>query len=182
MSGDEDPRPPFVGDSELLAEAFDYARRAHEGPASLGKTRISHPVAVAGILASAGFDEEAIAAALLHDVIEDTSHDSAADISAGFPERVGGLVAVMTEDDTIADYAERKAEHRQRVLEAGPLPASIYLADKLARVRRFTDTGQRPDPEQLEHYSRTVELFGEREPGLPFLPELDRELPHLQGS
>jgi hypothetical protein len=62
------------------------------------------------------------------------------------------------------------------------LPASIYLADKLARVRRFTDTGQRPDPEHLEHYSRTVELFGEREPGLPFLPELDRELPHLQGS
>src|SRR5680860_49550 len=108
MSGDVDPRPSFVGSSELLADAFDYARRAHEGPASRGRTRISHPVAVAGILASAGFDEEVIAAALLHDVIEDTSYDDA-DLAAGFPERVGGLVAVLTEDETIADYAQRKA-------------------------------------------------------------------------
>lgn len=180
MSGD-DNRPPFVGDSELLAAAFDYARSAHEGPASTGKTRISHPTAVAEILASAGFDEEVVAAALLHDVIEDTTHDRA-DISSGFPERVGTLVSVMTEDETIADYAERKAEHRQRVLEAGAVPASIYLADKLARVRRFRADRERPNPEQLEHYRRTLELFGERDPSLPFLAELGRELPHLQSS
>ena len=179
MGGEKKTRLPFVSNSELLARAFEYALAAHEGPESTGETRISHPAAVAEILAAAGFDEEVIAAALLHDVVEDTTRVGA-DIVAEFPDRVGELVAVMTEDSSIADYGERKAEHRERVLEGGRLPAAIYLADKLAKVRRFLADDAAVAPERLGHYRRTVELFGERDPTLPFLLELRRDLPRLR--
>lgn len=179
MSSTEEQPPAFIGDSELLARAYEYARTAHEGPASFGDTEISHPVAVAEILSEAGFDEEVVAAALLHDVLEDTLHEGA-ELSARFPPAVGELVEVMTEDASIGDYPERKAEHRERVLAAGRLPASIYLADKLARVRRYRADEQPVAPERLEHYRRTVELFGDRDPTLPFLGELREELPRLR--
>lgn len=177
----DEQKPPFAGDSELLDQAFEYARAAHEGPASFGGTEIAHPVAVAEILAGAGFDEEVVAAALLHDVLEDTLHEGA-ELSARFPPVVGELVEVMTEDPSIGEYPERKAEHRERVLEAGRLPASIYLADKLARVRRYRADGQPVAPERLEHYRSTVELFGDRDPTLPFLDELREELPRLRAQ
>lgn len=173
--------PPFVGGSELLARAFAYARDAHHGPSNRGETEISHPVAVAEILADAGCDEEIVAAALLHDVIEDTTHDGA-DIAASFPDRVRTLVEVMSEDESIADYGERKAEHRSRVLAAGEIPASIYLADKLARVRRYVADGEPVDPQRLQHYRDTLEQFSAADPELPFLSELGEDLPQLRAA
>ncbi|HKJ35309.1 MAG TPA: HD domain-containing protein [Solirubrobacterales bacterium] len=171
--------PEMTETSPLVARAYSYARAAHEGPASRGETRISHPVAVARILAAAGSDEEVVAAALLHDVVEDTAHGRD-DIFERFPDRVGDLVDVMTEDASISDYAERKAEHRRRVLDAGEVPAAIYLADKLARVRRYAADDEPVAPARLEHYQRTVAQFGTEDPRLPFLDELMAELPALR--
>jgi guanosine-3',5'-bis(diphosphate) 3'-pyrophosphohydrolase len=173
--------PQMAGTSSLVARAYEYAKAAHEGPASRGDTRISHPVAVARILAAQGCGEEVVAAALLHDVVEDTVHERD-DVFASFPVGVGELVAVMTEDESIDDYAERKAEHRRRVLDAGRIPASIYLADKLARVRRYAADGEPVAPERLEHYRHTLEQFGSEDPALPFLEELSSELPALEAE
>ena len=181
MSPTEEQRPAFISGSDLLGRAYEYARAAHEGPASFGGTEIAHPVAVAEILSGAGFDEEVVAAALLHDVLEDTLHEGA-ELSARFPPAVGELVEVMTEDPSIGDYPERKAEHRERVLAAGRLPASIYLADKLARVRRYRADEQPVAPARLEHYRDTVELFSDAGQDLPFLAELREELPRLRAA
>lgn len=178
MATDGAPLPQMAETSSLVARAYEYARAAHEGPASRGETRISHPVAVARILAAQGCGEEVVAAALLHDVVEDTVHGRD-DIFDSFPARVGELVEVMTEDDSIDDYAERKAEHRRRVLDAGRTPASIYLADKLARVRRYAADDEQVAPERLEHYRHTLEMYRAADPSLPFLEELDAELPAL---
>jgi (p)ppGpp synthase/HD superfamily hydrolase len=181
MATDGAPLPEMAETSPLVARAYEYARAAHEGPASRGDTRISHPVSVARILAGHGCGEEVVAAALLHDVVEDTVRERE-DIFASFPPRVGELVEVMTEDDSIGDYAERKAEHRRRVLDAGRIPASIYLADKLARVRRYAADGERVAPKRLEHYRLTVDQFGSEAPTLPFLEELRSELPALEAE
>lgn len=181
MAERELQRPAFVESSELLARAFDYAYAAHEGPASTGKTEISHPVAVAEILAEAGFSEQVTAAALLHDVLEDTGREGE-ELSGGFPAEVGRLVEVMTEDPSIDDYAERKAEHRGRVLAAGDLPASIYLADKLARARRYRADGEPVAAQRLAHYRTTLASFAEADPALPFLEELSEELPRLEAE
>lgn len=181
MSSSEDQLPEFVQGSELLEDAYGFARDAHHGPSRRGETDIDHPVAVAELLAGAGFDETVVASALLHDVVEDTTRGET-EISARFPAEVSRLVAVMTEKATIGEYAERKAEHRERVLRAGRVPASIYLADKLARVRRYAATDEPVAAARLEHYHRTLEQFGQRDPGLPFVAELREELPKLRSD
>src|SRR3970040_2811682 len=63
-------------DKELLRRAFDAAERAHEGQTRRsGEEFIHHPLGVARICAELRLDEQTIAAALLHDVIEDTDSD-----------------------------------------------------------------------------------------------------------
>lgn len=171
--------PDFLAGRALPERAFDYAFGAHHGPAREGDTNIDHPVAVAKLLDGAGFGDEVVAAALLHDVVEDTSRGLDG-IEAEFGEEVRGIVEAMTEDESIADYDERKAEHRHRVLSSGSAPASIYVADKLARVRVFAASGEQVDPQRLDHYWDTLELFAGRRPELPFLSELAKELPELE--
>lgn len=171
--------PDFIADRDLPARAFAFALRAHHGPARRGDTDIDHPVAVARLLDRAGFGDEVVAAAFLHDVVEDTSRGLDG-IEAEFGAEVRGLVEAMTENAEIEDYAERKAEHRRRVLTAGAGPASIYAADKLARVRGYRESGQAVAPHRLDHYWDTLELFARRRPELPFLSELAEELPDLE--
>jgi (p)ppGpp synthase/HD superfamily hydrolase len=173
------PAPPtFAGSSELLSRAFDFALEAHQGSGG-GGTDIGHPAAVGELLAAGGFDDEVIAAALLHDVVEDTDR-GLDEIEKNFGEGVRELVDVMTEDDSITDYAERKAEHRVRVLSAGPIPSAIYVADKLARARRYGASGEPVAPHRLEHYRTTLRQFAGARPELPFLDELAVALQGLE--
>ena len=171
--------PDFISGRDLLERAYRHALHAHHGPAREGDTNIDHPVAVARLLDGAGFGDEAIAAALLHDVVEDTS-EGFGEIEEDFGEGVGAIVAAMTEDESIADYSERKAEHRERVLASGAVPASMYVADKLARVRAYRASGEPVGDERLDHYWDTLRLFARRRPELPFLSELAAELPELE--
>ena len=170
--------PDFIAGRDLVGRAFEHARDAHHGPASRGGTEIGHPTAVARLLDDAGFGEEVVAAAFLHDVVEDTS-EGLEQIEADFGPDVRGLVEAMTEDAAIEEYEDRKAEHRERVLGAGAGPASIYAADKLARVRSYRESGKPVAPHRLEHYWDTLELFAGRRPELPFLSELATEMPEL---
>ena len=172
--------PDFVAGRELVARAYEHARGAHGGPASHADgTTIEHPVAVARLLDGAGFGDEVVAAALLHDVVEDTTH-GLGQIREEFGEEVAGYVEAMTEDESIDSYVDRKAEHRLRVLEAGSGPACIYAADKLARVRSYAASGAAVEDRRLDHYWDTLQLFAARRPELPFLSELAAELPDIE--
>jgi (p)ppGpp synthase/HD superfamily hydrolase len=168
--------PPFVARSELLASAYLLARSAHHGPAREGDTDIDHPLAVAEVLHENGFEEEIVAAALLHDVVEDTALDQAA-IEKQFGADVGRLVAEMTEDPAIESYPERKAEHRERVAR-DPRAAAIYAADKLANTRDLAGSREVP-PEKLDHYLETLRMLRATHPDLPFLAQLQEELNEL---
>jgi GTP pyrophosphokinase len=169
--------PDFASGSALLEGAYEMAATAHHGPRSRGDTQIDHPVAVARLLDEAGFPEEVVAAALLHDVIEDTDVEPD-EIEARFGADVAGLVGAMTEDETIDSYRERKAEHRGRVAGDGRV-AAIYAADKLAKVRMLNEHGERPEGERLQHYRLTLVELRAARPSLPFLPELAEELERM---
>jgi (p)ppGpp synthase/HD superfamily hydrolase len=169
------PEPPaFIAESELLRSAFEVACVAHHGPAREGDTNIEHPLAVAGVLHDNGFDEHVVAAALLHDVVEDTSLDLAT-IAAPFGDDIATLVDEMTEDRGIEGYRERKAEHRRRVAR-DPRAAAIYAADKLASTRSVRAGDKDVEPEQLNHYVETLRTMRATHPDLPFLDELGEEL------
>ena len=127
--------------SGLVRDAFETARLAHAGQFRNGAEKIpyiDHPLAVAERLAKHGFPDEVLAAALLHDVVED-SEMGVAELRARFGDSVADLVATMTEDETIEDYEERKAEHRQRVAGAGAEALAIYAADKLTNLAMLRD-------------------------------------------
>ena len=77
---------------ELVKRAFVVARDAHEGQTrSSGEPYITHPVAVAGIIAEMKLDHEAVMAALLHDVIEDTPYTEE-QLAAEFGKNVAEIV------------------------------------------------------------------------------------------
>jgi (p)ppGpp synthase/HD superfamily hydrolase len=175
--GGFDSPPDFVAGSALLEGAFEMAVSAHHGPRRRGDTQIDHPVAVARLLHENEFPQAVVAAALLHDVIEDTDTELS-EIEAEFGGEVAKLVAEMTEDTTIAAYHERKAEHRGRVA-GNSCVAAIYAADKLAKVRGLNERGEQPDGDRLEHYRQTLIDLREAEPSIPFLSELAEELDRL---
>jgi (p)ppGpp synthase/HD superfamily hydrolase len=170
--------PSFAQDSELLRGAFEFAEHVHRQRADDSVTDVKHPVAVARLLHDAGFDEEIVAVALLHEVIEDTS-TQLDEVAERFGPRVAELVAAMTEDETIEPYEERKAEHRSRVAAEGANPAAIYAADKLAKVRQIRADSSDPGERKLAHYRQTLETLEATHPDLPFLSELRAELEML---
>src|SRR5262245_52238064 len=162
----------LVEPSPILEEALALAREAHLGSRTRGETGLAHPVQVAELLREADYEDEVVAAGLLHDVVEDSS--------IGLDEiEVRRLVAALTEDATIDPWASRKAEHRQRIANQDRVVGAIYAADKLAKVRAYAAAGELPAPRKLRHYRRTVQTLSRSFPGLPFLDNLRGELEDL---
>jgi (p)ppGpp synthase/HD superfamily hydrolase len=77
-----------------------------------------------------------VAAAVLHDVLEDTSTGSA-ELEARFGREASDFVGVLTDDPRIEDEDRRKDEARERVRQAGPDAAVVYAADKVSKVREL---------------------------------------------
>jgi (p)ppGpp synthase/HD superfamily hydrolase len=165
----------FIARSDLRDRAYRFALAAHEGERSRSETRIDHPSAVARLLARRGADDEMVAVALLHDVLEDTAVTHA-ELAAEFGSAIADRVAELSEDASIGDYAERKARLRRQVADAGEAAATIFLADKLAGLNRMDASGQRLSPATLDHYRQTVALLSSAYPDLPFVAEVRHAL------
>jgi (p)ppGpp synthase/HD superfamily hydrolase len=182
-----------AAESELIGKALEMAEGAHAGQTrngSGGMAYIHHPVAVAELLAAHGFDESTVAAALLHDVVED-SEASVDDIAARFGQPVARLVAALTEDESIGPFERRKDAHRRQVEEAGGDALAIYAADKLSNVRvlrrALTSEGESAGEEfeaPLDVKERVwkddLEMLRRAAPGLPFVDDLAGELAKLR--
>ena len=153
---------------DLVAQARDYARQAYGS-----EDELEHPSEVAALIG--GNDEELGAAAILHDLVEDT-HTQLPDIAARFGSRVAGLVGAMTEDDSIEGYEARKEEHRRRACGSGRDVALLFVADKVSNSRRMQRGQKEPDPKKVRHYRSTLEALRATYPDLPLLDELESEL------
>ena len=167
--------PGYIAHSALLRAAYDVATEVH----GAGRVPLRHPVAVATLLHDAGYPEHVIAAALLHDVVEDGGLGPDA-MEDRFGPQVAGLVARVTEDESIASYARRKAALRSQAVGDGPEAAAIFAADKLASTRSALRRPGAPPAEKLEHYERSLWLLRARYPDLPFLGELEADLSRLR--
>lgn len=123
-------------ESDFLQSVYEYAKAAHEEVNQKRKYTdepyIVHPLAVARIVQSLGLSEEAVAAALLHDVVEDTNR-TLAEIYDNFGKRVGDLVEMLTDISTLSDgnRAVRKEIDRQHTAKADYEGKTIKLADGL---------------------------------------------------
>jgi (p)ppGpp synthase/HD superfamily hydrolase len=138
-------------------------------------SELEHPLEVAQLVEAAGFEPDVVAAAVLHDLVEDTDADMRA-IRMRFGPRVAELVSAMTEDESISGYRRRKREHRGRVSRAGRDAAAIFVADKVSNSRRMRRGQKRLEARKLGHYAATLELMRSEWPDLPLLGELEREL------
>lgn len=119
----------------MIKEAAEFARRAHEGAFRKG-SRIPyffHPMEVAVIVAQMTSDNDVIAAAFLHDVIEDTAV-SKEELRERFGEHIYSLVAAETEDKT-KTWQERKQCTILHLPHASKEVKLLTLADKLSNMR-----------------------------------------------
>ncbi len=124
--------------SPLVERAMRIAAKAHRHHHRKGSDLpyITHPAGAALLLLKAGIsDDEILAAALLHDVVEDTDH-SLEMLAADFPPKVVQLVAALTErkhdhDGRKRSWQERKDEHLRHIAAEPWEARAIVLADKL---------------------------------------------------
>lgn len=181
--------------SPLVHAALEKARAAHAGQVrngSGGMPYVEHPITVAARLEELGYRDEVLAAALLHDVIED-SETTLDELRRLFGGEVAGMVGALTDDESIEPYRERKAEHRERVAAAAPEAMAIYGSDKLTNVITLRasygeegdavrDEFKQPLELKAEIWEADLALLRAKAADLPFLDPLEEELKGLRSQ
>jgi guanosine-3',5'-bis(diphosphate) 3'-pyrophosphohydrolase len=148
-------------DRELLTRAFDYAAQAHAGQLrQSGQEFIYHPWGVAKILAGLQLDEATLAAALLHDVVEDTTTDID-ELRSEFGEEIANLVEGVTKLTRVKfqsrEHAEAENYRKLIVAMAEDLRVIlIKLADRLHNLRTIEYLGKQ---KQLQKARETLEVY-----------------------
>ncbi len=129
---------------KLLDDAIIFATKAHAGVARKGKTRpyILHPLEAMVIASTLTENEEVLAAAVLHDTVEDTDVTKA-NIEAAFGGRVADLVVAESEDKrehlpAESTWATRKKETIEALKTASRDIKLICLGDKLSNLRELS--------------------------------------------
>ena len=125
----------------LVLRAASFAADKHRNQRRKGEGAppyINHPLEVARVLAEVGGvrDGVLLAAALLHDTVEDTN-TSPAELEAQFGQEVAGIVAEVT-DDKLLDWRERKRLQVAHASHKTPRAKLLKLADKICNVRDLT--------------------------------------------
>ena len=145
----------------LVQEAFIVARDAHEGQTrSSGEPYITHPVAVATILAEMRLDYETVSAALLHDVIEDTPVTKE-QLAAQFGSAVAELVYGVSKLDKLKfrDHKEAQAENFRKMVMAMVQDIRVILIKLADRTHNMRTLGAlRPD-KRRRIARETLEIF-----------------------
>src|SRR3954469_7362875 len=133
--------PTFVDELPITRRALEFAAERHTGQQRTSDHApfILHPLEVAHMLSGRGYPDEVVAAAVLHDVIEDTGV-SREELEERFGSRVATLVSAVPEPSTAGSYRDRKARLRDAVAGAEPDALAIYAADKVGKLRELRMT------------------------------------------
>lgn len=154
---------------QQVKRAYYYAEQAHDGQfRRSGEAYVSHPLAVADILADMHMDYQSLIAALLHDVIEDTGVSKQA-LSKQFGETIAELVDGVSKLTQIefASKAEAQAENFQKMAMAMANDIRVILVKLADRLHNMRTLGiMRPDKrrriarETLEIYAPIANRLG----------------------
>src|SRR2546423_6984745 len=148
-------------DRELLSRAFRFAADAHEGQQRRsGEAFIRHPWGAAKILAELRQDEQTIAAALLHDVVEDTETEID-EVRTEFGDEIAQLVEGVTKLTRIhfQSREQAEAENYRKMIAAmvgDERVILIKLADRLHNMRTIEYLGKQ---KQLQKARETLEVY-----------------------
>jgi len=148
-------------DLEGIVEAHDFAAKAHEGQnRRSGEPYISHPIAVAQILAGLNLDPGSIKAALLHDVLEDTPA-TLAEIKAFFGDDVALLVDGVSKLDQLRfdSAAEAQAESFRKMLLAMVQDLRVILVKLADRTHNMRTISALPTVKQRRIARETLEIY-----------------------
>jgi len=148
-------------DRDLLTRAFHFAAAAHEGQQRRsGEDFINHPWGAAKICAELRLDEQTIAAALLHDVVEDTDTDIK-EVRAEFGDEIAQLVEGVTKLTRIQFQSREQAEaenYRKMIVAMAQdvRVILIKLADRLHNMRTIEYLGKQ---KQVQKGKETLEVY-----------------------
>jgi GTP diphosphokinase / guanosine-3',5'-bis(diphosphate) 3'-diphosphatase len=154
-------------DLGLVERAYTVAERAHEGQKrKSGEPYITHPVAVSQILADLGIGAKTIAAALLHDTVEDTAY-TLDQVRADFGDEIAMLVDGVTKLDKVKYGDSTQAETVRKMIVAMSKDIRVLiikLADRLHNARTWgfvpAESAARKATETLEIYAPLAHRLG----------------------
>ncbi|WP_308195593.1 RelA/SpoT family protein [Agromyces cavernae] len=154
-------------DLSLIERAYTVAERAHEGQKrKSGEPYITHPIAVAQILADLGIGSKTVAAALLHDTVEDTAY-TLDQVRADFGDEIAMLVDGVTKLDKVKYGDSTQAETVRKMIVAMSKDIRVLiikLADRLHNARTWgfvpAESATRKATETLEIYAPLAHRLG----------------------
>jgi RelA/SpoT family (p)ppGpp synthetase len=146
---------------ELVQEAYDFAFQAHDGQRRRsGEPYITHPVAVADLLADLRLDAQTMMAAILHDVMEDTPNTKD-EITERFGRDVAELVDGVSKLDQIQfrSRAEAQAESFRKMLLAMVRDIRVIMVKLADRTHNMRTLGAMPPAKRRTIARETLEIY-----------------------
>jgi len=146
---------------ERVREAYDFSAERHQGQKRVsGEPYITHPVAVADILADLRLDGDTLVAAILHDVIEDTP-TAKAEIASLFGQVVADLVDGVSKLDQIQfkNRQEAQAESFRKMLLAMVRDIRVIMVKLADRTHNMRTLGVMPPIKRRRSARETLEIY-----------------------
>jgi GTP pyrophosphokinase len=147
------------GDLAVIERAYTVAKDKHAGQQrQSGEPYITHPLAVAQILAEMGLGPRAIAAALLHDTVEDTGY-ALTDLTAEFGDEVAMLVDGVTKLDKVKYGESAQAETVRKMIVAMSKDIRVLLIKLADRLHNARTWGFVPPEKAAKKAKETLEIY-----------------------
>jgi GTP diphosphokinase / guanosine-3',5'-bis(diphosphate) 3'-diphosphatase len=148
-------------DEELIAQAYGTAHAAHRGQVrKSGEPFVYHPLATADILADLHLDSTTIAAALLHDVLEDTDLTKE-ELETRFGEEVADIVDGVTKLKRLpsGNFEEARAESLRKMIVAMSRDVRVIIIKLADRLHNMRTLAYLKRENQLNKATETLEIY-----------------------
>ena len=149
------------GSVGMINTAYEMAREAHRNQSRMsGELYISHPVAVARIVAEIGLDEVSLAAALLHDAVEDTEI-TLTDVESNFGHEVASIVDGLTKLERL-QFDSREAQQAatmRKMLVAMAKDLRVLVIKLAYRLHNMRTIASAPFEKQRRVAQETLDIY-----------------------
>jgi GTP diphosphokinase / guanosine-3',5'-bis(diphosphate) 3'-diphosphatase len=149
------------GHLDLLTSAYEVAREAHKGQVrKTGDPYISHPLTVALMLAEYGLDEQTVAAAFLHDTVEDTDV-TLDDISSQFGPEIAQLIDGVTKLDRVrySNREQAQAAAIRKMVVAMAQDVRVLIIKLFDRLHNIRTVDALRDEKQVRVARETLDVY-----------------------